>query len=276
MRDGLIDRNPCTVSGASNAPRASAKTTATPQEVARIIELLPERYRVMVLLAAWTGLRSGEIRNLRRRNVDTEEGKVTVTGQVQSLRGLGKVARDVKTTGRRHWRSSACSCASSCASSPWTGSAPRSTCPTSSSSASSRSTVVSSISGLSGDAALSPASGVGSGVKRDPNMVALNEIIARINTLFAGDFEPGTVEEFVRSAAAEVSRDPQVLEEIEAYEIDQFRKSPSVPNKVIDAVLDVPGLMEKMTGEAIGNPAIVAAIAEAAYLLHKIQYTDGE
>ncbi|PFG43796.1 type I restriction enzyme R subunit [Isoptericola jiangsuensis] len=130
--------------------------------------------------------------------------------------------------------------------------------------------------GLSGDAVLSPASEAGSGAKRDPNMVALNEIIARINTLFAGDFEPGTVEGFVRSAAAEVSRDPQVVEEIEANEIDQFRKSPTVPNKVIDAVLDVPGLMEKMTGEAIGNPAIIAAIAEAAYLMHKIQYADGE
>lgn len=75
----------------------------------------------------------------------------------------------------------------------------------------------------------------------------------------------------MRSAATEVSKDPQVVEEIEANEIDQFRKSPTVPNKVIDAVLDVPGLMEKMSSEAIANPAIVAAIAEAACLLHKIQ-----
>lgn len=125
---------------------------------------------------------------------------------------------------------------------------------------------------LAGEAALSPATGAGSGsTSRDPKLVALNEIIARINTLFAGDFEPGTVEGFVRSAASEVSKDPEVAAEIEANEIDQFRKSPTVPHKVIDAVLDVPGLMEKMTGEAIGNPAIIAAIAEAAYLLHKIE-----
>ncbi|WP_146252041.1 hypothetical protein [Xylanimonas oleitrophica] len=92
-------------------------------------------------------------------------------------------------------------------------------------------------------------------------MVALNEIIARINTLAAGGFEPGTVEEFVRSAAAEASRDPQVVEEIEANEIDQFRESPTVPNEVVAAVIDVPGLVERMTGGAIGNPAILAAVA---------------
>jgi type I restriction enzyme R subunit len=130
---------------------------------------------------------------------------------------------------------------------------------------------------LSGEAVLAPATGAGSGsASRDPRLVALSEIIQRINSLFAGDFEPGTVEGFVRSAATEVSQDPQVVAEIEANEIDQFRKSPTVPNKVIDAVLDVPGLMEKMTGEAIGSPDIIAAIAEAAYLLHKIQQTAGE
>ncbi len=130
---------------------------------------------------------------------------------------------------------------------------------------------------LAGEATLSPATGAGSGsTSRDPKLIALNEIIARINTLFAGDFEPGTVEGFVRSAASEVSKDPEVAAEIEANEIDQFRKSPTVPHKVIDAVLDVPGLMSKMTGEAIGNPAIIAAIAEAAYLLHKLEQSAQE
>lgn len=34
--------------------------------------------------------------------------------------------------------------------------------------------------------------------------------------------------------------------------------------------------MEKMTGEAIGSPDIIAASAEAAYLLHKIRRAAGE
>lgn len=97
LRDGLVDRSPCTVRGASNAPRASAKAVASPAEVAGLLKHLPERYRVMVLVAAWSWLRSGELRNLRRRDVDAAGGTVSVHSQVQNLRGQGKVVRDVKT-----------------------------------------------------------------------------------------------------------------------------------------------------------------------------------
>lgn len=102
VRDALLERNPCTVRGASNAPRVSPKTSATPEEVAAVLGYLDERYRAMVLVAAWGGLRSGEFRNLRRRHVDLAAGTVTVEQQVQNVRGQGKVVRDVKTdAGRR-------------------------------------------------------------------------------------------------------------------------------------------------------------------------------
>ncbi|MFI2488518.1 tyrosine-type recombinase/integrase [Promicromonospora kroppenstedtii] len=101
LRDGLVDRSPCTVRGASSAPRASAKAVATPAEVAALLGHLPERYRVMVLLAAWSGLRSGELRNLRRRDVGAAGRTVSVHSQVQNLRGQGKVVRDVKTAAAR-------------------------------------------------------------------------------------------------------------------------------------------------------------------------------
>jgi integrase len=101
VRDGLLDRSPCTVRGASNAPRASAKAVASPTEIAALLKHLPERYRVMVLVAAWSGLRSGELRNLRRRDVDAAGGTVSVHSQVQNLRGQGKVVRDVKTAAAR-------------------------------------------------------------------------------------------------------------------------------------------------------------------------------
>ncbi|MFI6425905.1 tyrosine-type recombinase/integrase [Promicromonospora sp. NPDC050880] len=101
VRDGLLDRSPCTVRGASNAPRASAKAVASPAEVAALLEHLPQRYRTMVLVAAWSGLRSGELRNLRRRDVDLVAGTVSVHSQVQNLRGRGKVVRDVKAAAAR-------------------------------------------------------------------------------------------------------------------------------------------------------------------------------
>ncbi|WP_324650888.1 tyrosine-type recombinase/integrase [Georgenia sp. H159] len=97
VRDRLIDHNPCTIRGASEAPRRSKKTIATPEQIAEALLHLDERYRAMILLAAWSGLRSGEFRNLRRRNIDLVGRRVVVDEQIQNLRGQGKVVRAVKT-----------------------------------------------------------------------------------------------------------------------------------------------------------------------------------
>jgi integrase len=100
--DRRITYSPCTIKGASVAKRQTAKTSATPAEVTAIMRALPERYRVMVLVAAWGGLRSGELRNLRRKDVDLAAGTVTVREQVQQVPKEGKVVRAVKTdAGRR-------------------------------------------------------------------------------------------------------------------------------------------------------------------------------
>lgn len=59
--------------GRSGEPRA-----LTPAEVARLIEHVRPRYRAMVLLAAWGGLRLGELAGLKRRRVDLARSQVTV------------------------------------------------------------------------------------------------------------------------------------------------------------------------------------------------------
>jgi hypothetical protein len=48
VRDGVIDRMPCTVRGASNAPWAAPKTIASPDEVAALMQVVPDRYRALV------------------------------------------------------------------------------------------------------------------------------------------------------------------------------------------------------------------------------------
>ncbi len=101
LRDQLVDRNPCTIRGASESPRASAKTIATPEETAALMAAIPERYRTLILVAAWGGFRSGELRGLTRHDVDLDAGQITVRVQVQNLRGQGKVIRDVKTAAAR-------------------------------------------------------------------------------------------------------------------------------------------------------------------------------
>ncbi|WP_127127831.1 hypothetical protein [Georgenia sp. SYP-B2076] len=56
VRDRLVHHHPCTIRGASEAPRRSKKTIATPEQIAEALLHLDERYRAMILLAAWSGL----------------------------------------------------------------------------------------------------------------------------------------------------------------------------------------------------------------------------
>jgi integrase len=77
VRDGLIDANPCQVAGAG-ASRSAERRPATPSEVEAIAAAMPDRYRAAVTLAAWSGLRAGELFGLARRHVDIKAGTVRV------------------------------------------------------------------------------------------------------------------------------------------------------------------------------------------------------
>lgn len=76
-RDGLIPANPATLTRVA-APKTAERTPATPAEVAAIAAAMPERYRAAVHLAAWSGLRAGELFALRRRDLDLDRGTVRV------------------------------------------------------------------------------------------------------------------------------------------------------------------------------------------------------
>lgn len=97
VRDYVIPSSPFRITNASKAERQSPITSASASEVAAVVEHLPMEYRAMVLVAAWGGLRSGELRNLRRRDVDWRAGSVRVREQIQNIKGRGKVVRDLKT-----------------------------------------------------------------------------------------------------------------------------------------------------------------------------------
>ncbi|BCO47762.1 putative prophage phiRv2 integrase [Mycobacterium intracellulare] len=69
LSDGKIKVNPCVIRGAGSARRVHKIRPATLDEIATIAEEMPERYRAMVLLAAWCALRFGELTELRRRDI---------------------------------------------------------------------------------------------------------------------------------------------------------------------------------------------------------------
>jgi len=58
-------------------------------EVAALIQAMPERFRVAVVLGALVGLRSGEVRGLRRMDVNPLRGEIRVEQQLVRVRGNG-------------------------------------------------------------------------------------------------------------------------------------------------------------------------------------------
>src|SRR5215470_5350094 len=77
VRDGAIVKNPCQITGAG-IDRAKERPVASPAEVVALVEAITPRYQAAVLLAAWCGLRRGEVLGLRREDVDLAAGVVTV------------------------------------------------------------------------------------------------------------------------------------------------------------------------------------------------------
>ena len=82
----LIARSPCRVKGAATE-RIPEMRAATPEEVAAIAEAAGGRWRALILLAAYSGLRWGELGGLRRKHIDLLHRKVRVTGQLTEIRG---------------------------------------------------------------------------------------------------------------------------------------------------------------------------------------------
>jgi integrase len=83
---GYLLRNPCAVKGAGQE-RAPEMRFATVAQVAALADAIGPRYRALVLVAAYGGLRWGELVGLRVKRVDLLHGRVTVAEQVAEVNG---------------------------------------------------------------------------------------------------------------------------------------------------------------------------------------------
>jgi integrase len=87
VNDELIRRNPCRIKKAGQE-RADEHPVATVAQVFALAGLVPRRFRALVLLAAFTSLRYGELAALRQSNIDPQCQTVTVTsGMVEQSTG---------------------------------------------------------------------------------------------------------------------------------------------------------------------------------------------
>lgn len=86
MRDGLIPVNPCQIPGAGQQ-KPRERRPATPAEIGQIVALMPPDMAAAVILAAWSGLRHGELFALARQHVDILARTVRVERALHAMPG---------------------------------------------------------------------------------------------------------------------------------------------------------------------------------------------
>jgi integrase len=79
VKDGLLQSNLCQIDRAMNTQRRREPVILEVAEVAALAEAITEQYKALVLLAAWCGLRWGEVIELRRRDVGVGCEVITIS-----------------------------------------------------------------------------------------------------------------------------------------------------------------------------------------------------
>lgn len=97
QRGHIKTANPAHVRGGGTTKRRHTVKPATLKELAVIAANVPERRRVMILLAAWCGLRFGELAELRRKDIDLKNKIIRVRRGVVRVKTETGTARLVKT-----------------------------------------------------------------------------------------------------------------------------------------------------------------------------------
>lgn len=77
--DEILAANPCRIRSAGVKRRAKVIRVATLDELDAIVEAMPDQLRPLVQLAAWCGLRFGELAGLTRSDLDLKARTVRVT-----------------------------------------------------------------------------------------------------------------------------------------------------------------------------------------------------
>jgi integrase len=98
--DELISRNPCRIKSAG-IERAEERPILTLEQVRQLADVIEPRYRAMVLLAVWTGIRYGEAAALCRANIALDVGTIRIERQLQELNDASVLLGPPKTAAAR-------------------------------------------------------------------------------------------------------------------------------------------------------------------------------
>lgn len=101
VTDRMILVTPCRVEGAG-VERSAERPVATVAEVTALADAMPERLRLLVLLACWCQLRRGELLGLRRQDIDLLHATLTVSQtRIFTMKGLSLTKGPKTEAGRR-------------------------------------------------------------------------------------------------------------------------------------------------------------------------------
>lgn len=101
VADDLAATSPCRIRGAGASRKQHRTRVASLAELEVITAAMPDRLRAMVTLAAWCGLRFGELAELRRDDLDLDAGHVRVERAVTSRDGQVFVGTPKSDAGTR-------------------------------------------------------------------------------------------------------------------------------------------------------------------------------
>jgi integrase len=88
LTDGLLTANPCNLPRAMSAPTQKQTTILGVDDIAKLANSIePQRFKSLVLVAAWCGLRFGEVVELRRKDIGLDGAIVTVARAVTHRKG---------------------------------------------------------------------------------------------------------------------------------------------------------------------------------------------
>lgn len=76
--DNAVKENPCQIKAAGRPPKPRDVKPLTPAELEKVAEKVPEDYRAAVAVAAWCGLRLGELIELRRKDIHSDGERMTL------------------------------------------------------------------------------------------------------------------------------------------------------------------------------------------------------
>ena len=101
VQDDLIVKTPCTIRGGSVKDRVTETTPLTVSQIHDLADAMPVNYRAIVHVAAFGGLRMGELFALRREDIDPDGAWVAVRHAVTFTPGKVHVGKTKSDAGNR-------------------------------------------------------------------------------------------------------------------------------------------------------------------------------